>query len=131
MLPNLETIHNLLKFINQYGEEYLLPQNLSDKVFNRMIQEANTVHSKPYEETLVTTLYIAVLHLADNSKISSIERIEFAIHREKVEECINLYATQLRLEEMRRKGDLNIPATSFSTLANIFDRDRKIDCYLA
>ena len=125
MNQNNLPINKLLKLIKKNGIKCLLPQNLTDEILHRMIQEADAIDNDTTDEIPSSSLLLAILHLASGSKIT--KQMEITIPEEQLMDYFSLYVTAIRLELMKRKGDITISDNSLPTLNNIFDKNRKMD----
>lgn len=118
--------NQLKKHIYAYGIEGLLPQNLTDKLLNRMILEADALEYGTNDETLSLTLLVAVLHLVKGTDLLS-ESMEMTVTDEELREYFIMYIICLGFEEIRRKKDIDIPLGSLPTVKNIFDITRNVE----
>lgn len=118
-------LHKLRKLIKKNGIKSLLPQNLTDELLYRMIQEADAIDNDTTEETPSSALLIAILHLESKSKMK--KGLEIKIEPEKLMEYFSLYTTFIRIEEKRRKKEIFISEESLPTIENIFDKNRTMD----
>lgn len=125
MNQNNHPTNKLFRLIKKNGIKCLLPQNLTDEILHRMILEADAIDNDTTDETPSSSLLIAILHLESGSKI--MKRMEVTIPAEQLMEYFSLYVTAIRLELMKRKGDIGISDNSLPTLNNIFDKNRTMD----
>ena len=103
----------------------MLPQNITDELLYRMLREADAIDNDTTDEIPSSSLLLAILHLASGSKIT--KQMEITIPEEQLMDYFSLYVTAIRLELMKRKGDITISDNSLPTLNNIFDKNRKMD----
>lgn len=120
--------NKLIAHIKKYGIKGLLPQNLTDELLDRMNLEGNAMDEDRTEETPMSVVLLAVLHLISGSKIS--EEMKIEIDPELLMEHFYSYIALLKIEDMRRKKDIEISNESLPTLENIFDSKRNIDITL-
>lgn len=115
----------LYRHVKKNGTKSLLPQNLTDELLDKMNLEADAINEDRTEEAAASTLLMAVLCLANGSKIS--KKMEIKIDSELLMEYFDLYILSLRFEDMRRKKDIDMSSESLPTLKNIFDPARTMD----
>ena len=115
-------LDKLHRHIKKYGTKGLLPQNLTDELLNKMNLEADAIDEERTEETPSSTLLMTILNLENDCKMS--KTIEIKIAPERLMEYFSLYITTLRLEDMRRKKDIEVSDEFLPTLKNIFDKNR-------
>ena len=126
MPSNKRHIDKLLKHIKKQGTKGLLPQNLPDDTLKRMSLEAEAIRNDATEEVPSSTLLLSILHLADPS-VNLNNQVEVKIEPDLLMEYFDLYMVALKIEEMRRKKEVEVNESSLPTLQNIFDMDRKIE----
>lgn len=117
--------NKLITHVKKYGIKGLLPQNLTDELLDRMNLEGNTMDEDRIEEVPMSVVLLAVLHLISGPNISM--EMEIRIEPELLMEHFYSYITLLKLEDLRRKKDIEISNESLPTLENIFDSKRNID----
>ena len=118
-------LNKLRRLIKKNGIKYLLPQNLTDELLHRMIQEADAIDSGTTEETPSSTLLMAILHLESKSILKG--NMEIKMAPEELMEYFSLYVTSVRLEDKRRKKEIQVAEDSLPTIENIFDGNRTMD----
>lgn len=117
--------NKLIAHVEKYGIRGLLPQNLTDDLLDRMNLEGNTLDEDRAEEIPMSVVLLAILHLINGPKIS--KKMEIRIEPELLMEHFYSYIALLKIEDMRRKKDIEISNESLPTLKNIFDSKRSID----
>lgn len=117
-------VNQLTKLVDKKGLEALLPQNLPDAIFHRMIEEADAIEEDKQDTTPSTTILMAVLQLSSGKKLEG--KMEFHMDPDELMENFNLYITLLRIEDLRRHSDIKMDESSFPTVENIFDKKREI-----
>jgi len=117
--------NKLIAHVKKYGIKGLLPQNLTNDLLDRMILEGNTLDEDRTEETPMSVVLLAILHLISGPKIS--KKMEIRIDPELLMEHFDSYIALLKIEDLRRKKDIEISNESLPTLENIFDSKRSID----
>lgn len=123
MKKNLHPVNKLLKHIDKHGIKGLLPQNLPDELLDRMNAEADAIENNKTEEIPSSSLLISILRLT-NEPITK-DKIEVTIETDKFREYLSMYIMSLRIEDMRRKKDINVPTDSLPNIKNIFNKTRK------
>ena len=118
-------VSKLRKYIKKHGTKILLPQNLPDDIFKRLVIEVQAFHEERTDETPSSTLLMCILYLKNGSKVTDSMKVEFS--EEELFEYFSMYSAYVRLEEMRRKGLIYIPDDSLPTLENIFDKERTME----
>ena len=116
----------LLHLIKKNGIDYLLPQNISDEFLSSMLKEAENIDMDTVQESSPNILSIAVLFLSGGDSTRPREAIRFKIEFDIMAEHFSLYVTQLYLESLRRRGEIEIVKDSMPTRENIFDKNRDI-----
>lgn len=124
MKTNDHPVNRLRKYVKKQGTKILLPQNLPDDIFERLVMETIALDEGRTKEIPSSTLLMCVLYLKNGPKISDSMKIEFS--EEEISDYFNMYTTYIRLEDMRRKNLVFIPDDSFPTLQNIFDKSRSM-----
>lgn len=117
--------NKLIAHVKKYGIKGLLPQNLTDELLDRMNLEGNTIDEDRTEEIPMSVVLLAILHLISGPKIS--KNMEIRIEPELLMEHFYSYIALLKIEDMRRKKDIEVSNESLPTLENIFDSKRSID----
>lgn len=117
--------NKLIAHVKKYGIKGLLPQNLTDELLDRMNLEGDAMDEDRTEETPMSVVLLAVLHLINGPKIS--ETMEIKIDPELLMEHFYSYTALLKIEDMRRKKDIEVSNEALPTLKNIFDPKRNID----
>ncbi|SFP84702.1 hypothetical protein [Hydrogenimonas thermophila] len=110
--------------VEKNGLEALLPQNLPDAIFYRMLKEADAIDNGKTEETPLLILFATVLQLSSGMRFKP--GIQIQIEPDELMQNFSLYITTLRFEDSRRKGDIIIDDKSFPTVQNIFDGNKII-----
>lgn len=87
--------------------------------------KGNTLDEDRTEEAPMSVVLLAILHLISGPKISI--DMEIKIDPVLLMEHFDSYIALLKLEDMRRKKDIEISNESLPTLGNIFDSKRSID----
>jgi len=123
MSKNNHPLNKLFKLVKKNGIKCLLPQNLTDDLFNRMLLEADALDNDKTDEFPSSTLLMAILHLESRTILTE-KNIEIKIAPEKLMDYFSFYITALRLEDMRRKEIIDISKDTLPTLDNIFDKNR-------
>ncbi len=118
-------LNKLRRLIKKNGIKYVLPQNLTDELLHRMIQEADAIDSGTTEETPSSTLFMAILHIESKSILKG--NMEIKMAPEELMEYFSLYVTSIRIEEKRRKKEIRVDEDSLPTIENIFDKTRTIN----
>lgn len=118
-------LNKLSRHIKLYGTKGLLPHNLTDELLDRMNLEGDAIENDTSENIPSSTLLTAIIYLLDGKKITKNTKIE--IKPELLMDYFSLYITALRLEDMRRKKDIEIEDKFLPTEKNIFDKKRTID----
>lgn len=118
-------LNKLIKHVEERGINGLLPQNLPEVLLNQMNIEGDSLESDTIQEIPTSTLLLAVLHLLYKKKLSK-QPITIEIQPTKLMEYFSQYIIALRMEDMRRKKDIEIPDNSLPTLENILDPTRKV-----
>lgn len=117
-------VSKLRKYVKKHGIQILLPQNLPDDIFKRLVVEVQVFHNGMTEETPLSTLLMCILYLKNGSNFSDNMKIKFS--EEELFDYFSMYAVCIRLEDMRRNGLVLIKDDSLPTLKNIFDKSRNI-----
>ena len=117
--------NKLIAHVKKYGIKGLLPQNLTDELLDRMNLEGDAMDEARTEDTPMSVVLLAVLHLINGPKIS--ETMEIKIDPELLMEHFYSYTALLKIEDMRRKKDIEVSNEALPTLENIFDPKRSID----
>ena len=126
MSNNKHHIDKLLRHIKKQGTKGLLPQNLPDDLLKRMSLETEAIRNETTEEMPSSALLLSVLHLFDPT-VNTNNKVEVNIEPDLLMEYFDLYMVALRIEDMRRKKEIEVDESSLPTLQNIFDIDRKIE----
>lgn len=87
--------------------------------------EGDAIEEDKTSEHPPSTLFLTVLYLKNGSKKIP-KNMEIEIEPELMMEYFSLYVSALRLEDMKRKKDVEIPQSSLPTLKNIFDSNKDI-----
>ena len=112
-------LNKLRRLIKKNGIKCLLPQNLTDELLHRMVREADAIDDGTTGETPSSTLLMAILHLKSRSIIKGDMEIKMA--PEELMESFGLYITSVKIEEKRRKKEIQVAEDSLPTIENIFD----------
>lgn len=102
------------------GLEALLPQNLTDKWLDILLDESNQLLEGEPEQGPPTNLLLAVIKLLSHHKGNP---DKFEISDKELFDYIEKYTIALSAEEITRKTDMSIEPP---TLNNVLSDDRKI-----
>jgi hypothetical protein len=123
----LNTLEKFNAYVQKNGLDILLPQNMSQEIFNDILKGVYAYKDHKYNSS-VPCLLVAVLSIKAKSLILKSEhdlQVSFKLQDEVMVEFDN-YVLTILLEEQRRKGILNFTEDSLPTLENILDNDREV-----
>jgi len=118
-------LSKLGKHIERYGIKGLLPHNLTDELLDRMNLEGDAIENDTADYMPSSTLLMTILCLLNGHKITKNTKI--TIERELLLDYFDFYIIALRLEDMRRKKDIEIEDEFLPTEKNIFDKTRVVE----
>lgn len=125
-MKKINHIEQLLRYVEDNGVQGLLPQNLPDKLLDRMNKEGDAVNNNTTEKTPPSSLLIAVMLLTKGEKHLG-KKVEIDVAPNLLMDNFSLYITSLRIEDMIRKGDIEIAKRSLPSIKNIFDTTRSVE----
>ena len=125
MKTNDHPVNKLSKYVKKHGMKILLPQNLPEDIFKRLVLEAKALHEDRPDEVPSSTLLMCILYLKNGPKVRDNMKVKFS--EEEILDYFSMYTMYIRLEEMRRKNLVFIPDDSLPTLKNIFDKSRSME----
>ena len=123
----MNTLEKFNVYVQKNGLDTLLPQNMSQKIFDDMLKGVYAYKDNKYNSS-VPCLLVSVLSIKAKSFILKSEhdlQISFKLQDEVMVEFDN-YVLAVLLEEQRRQGILNFTEDSLPTLENILDSTRKV-----
>lgn len=118
-------VNKLKRYIKKQGTKILLPQNLPEDIFKRLVLEVKALDEDRTDEVPSSTLLMCILYLKNGPKINDSMKVEFS--EEELMDYFSIYTMYIRLEYRRRKNLVFISDDSLPTLKNIFDKNRSID----
>ena len=121
----MNSLHKVEKIAKAGELEKLLPQNLDADLFERMMEEIAELEND-MENANATLIVFSVLTLASSEHGFGTSSDSFTIEERRMFEMIDFYVTSLKLEKMRRSGQVTIDESTLPTVENIFDRNRKV-----
>jgi len=118
-------LSKLSRHIELHGKKGLLPHNLTDELLERMNLEGDAIENDTSENIPSSTLLMAIIYLLNGKKITKNTKLE--MEPELLMDYFSLYISSLRLEDMRRKKDIEIESEFLPTEKNIFDKKRTVE----
>lgn len=121
----MNLLHKVEKIAKAGELKKLLPQNLDADLFERMMEEIDELESNQ-EKVNATLIVFSVLTLESSKHGFGTSSTSFTIEEWRMFEIIDFYVTSLKLENMRRSGQVTIDESTLPTVENIFDKNRKV-----
>lgn len=121
----MNLLHKVEKIAKAGELEKLLPQNLDADLFERMMEEIDELEND-MENANATLIVFSALTLESSKHGFGTSLDSFTIEELRMFEMIDFYVTSLKLENMRRSGQVTIDESTLPTVENIFDRNRKV-----
>jgi len=122
----MSVANELSKHCSDYGIEGLLPQNLTDFLLDKLLEEIMSMHEQD-KKMAPTLLLLIVLSLKNGHCITteSDTSIKFKGEKELMDSFAN-YELAITLEVYRRDSKIQLSKDSLPTIENIFDKNRNV-----
>lgn len=130
MKKDIHHISRLMKLVNREGLKVLLPQNMTEEIFLRMIEEVEAQDESRTDDVPSSTIFLAVMQLSEK-KVFDEKSVKIKISEEKIMDNFSSYVAALRIEAMRRDGVIEIAEDLLPTEDNIFKIKRMKDILLS
>jgi len=117
----------LLKHCEEHGVEGLLPQNLTNMLFNRLLEEVMSIRNED-EKVTPTLLLLIVLSLKSGHCLTAMPETSILFDGEDdLMKSFENYEMAITLEVYRRNATIELSEASLPTVKNIFDDQRNIE----
>ena len=120
MKDNQHPVNFVMNLIENSGINALLPHNLTNELLHKVMMEGDAIEAADDEDVSIPTLLMIVLNLRNGKKISTTKEITVEISPEELWGHFEKYIAALRLEDMKRKGKIEIKEADLPTVDNIF-----------
>jgi len=116
----------LLEHCEENGIEGLLPQNLTDMLFNRLLEEISSIDSEN-GKVAPSLFLLTVLSLKNGHCLTTNPETHIQFDGEKdLMKSFENYEMAITLEAYRRNATIELSEASLPTVKNIFDGQRNI-----
>ncbi len=119
-------VQSLKKHVKSNGIRGVLPQNLTQNIFNRMIKETDSFRAED-GKTPSTLMMMSIMYIHTKNKklFSSSKAISFDIPPDEMHKMFVTYSVAINMENLSRTGKITIENSS-PTIDNIFDEQREV-----
>lgn len=116
----------LLKHCQKYGIDGLLPQNLTDSLLDRLLEEIMSIRDED-EKVTPTLLLLIILSLRSGHCLTGTPPVSIKFNGEKdIMDSFENYEMAIMIEVYRRDSKIKISKDSLPTVKNIFNKNRNI-----
>jgi len=116
----------LLKHCQEYGINGLLPQNLTDSLLDRLLEEIMSIRDKD-KKVAPTLLMLIILSLRSGHCLTNTPSMSIRFDGEKdLMDSFENYEMATMIEVYRRDSKIKISKDSLPTVKNIFNKNRNV-----
>jgi hypothetical protein len=116
----------LIEHYEEFGLKSLLPQNLSELFLQEFIFEYEAFKNDTLDKHAPSMILMAVIIFEHEYKKIPFEKVEQVLKPEEIMEKYNFYGMAVVVEDLRRKGIIDMSQNDLPNVKNIFDANRKI-----
>jgi len=125
----MEVKKEIIKLIDHYetfGLKGMLPQNLPEVFLQEFVFEYEAFKNNTIDKHAPSMILMAVIIFEHKYRKILFEEVELVVQPEKLIEKYNFYGMAIVVEDLRRKGVIDISQNDLPNVENIFDLNREI-----